>query len=65
VHHTVDPLGESWFVEALTDQRDHDASAIIREMDDDGRMEEWFLHRRSRWKLQHDHSRLEADSICV
>ena len=36
VHRTVDPLGGSWFVEALTDQMDHDASAIIREIDDMG-----------------------------
>ncbi len=36
VHRTVDPLGGSWFVEALTDQMDRDASAIIREIDDMG-----------------------------
>ena len=36
VHRTVDPLGGSWFVEALTDQMDNDASAIIREIDDMG-----------------------------
>ena len=36
VHRTVDPLGGSWFVEAMTDQMDADASAIIREIDDMG-----------------------------
>ncbi len=36
VHRTVDPLGGSWFVEALTDQMDKDASAIIKEIDDMG-----------------------------
>lgn len=36
VHRTVDPLGGSWFVEALTDQMEKDANAIIREIDDMG-----------------------------
>jgi methylmalonyl-CoA mutase N-terminal domain/subunit len=34
VHRTVDPLGGSWFVEALTDQMEADANAIIKEIDD-------------------------------
>jgi methylmalonyl-CoA mutase N-terminal domain/subunit len=33
VHRTVDPLGGSWFVEALTDRMEADANAIIREID--------------------------------
>lgn len=33
VHRTVDPLGGSWFVEALTDQMEADANAIIGEID--------------------------------
>ncbi len=36
VHRTVDPLGGSWFVEALTDQMESDANAMIREIDDMG-----------------------------
>ncbi len=36
VHRTVDPLGGSWFVEALTDRIEADANAIIREVDDMG-----------------------------
>jgi len=36
VHRTVDPLGGSWFVEALTDQMESDANAIIKEIDDMG-----------------------------
>ncbi|MFK7962129.1 MAG: methylmalonyl-CoA mutase [Phycisphaerales bacterium] len=36
VHRTVDPLGGSWFVEALTDQMESDANAIIGEIDDMG-----------------------------
>jgi len=36
VHRTVDPLGGSWFVEALTDQMEKDANAIIKEIDDMG-----------------------------
>ena len=36
VHRTVDPLGGSWFVEALTDQMEHDANDIIRTIDDMG-----------------------------
>jgi methylmalonyl-CoA mutase N-terminal domain/subunit len=36
VHRTVDPLGGSWFVEALTDQMEKDANAIIKEVDDMG-----------------------------
>ncbi|RLS88980.1 MAG: methylmalonyl-CoA mutase [Planctomycetota bacterium] len=36
VHRTVDPLGGSWFVEALTDQMEKDANAIIKEIDDIG-----------------------------
>ena len=33
VHRTVDPLAGSWFVEALTDQMEDDANAIIAEVD--------------------------------
>jgi methylmalonyl-CoA mutase N-terminal domain/subunit len=36
VHRTVDPLGGSWYVEALTDQMEKDANAYIREIDDMG-----------------------------
>jgi len=36
VHRTVDPLGGSWFVEALTDQMEQDADAIFNEIDDMG-----------------------------
>jgi len=36
VHRTVDPLGGSWFVEALTDQMESDANDIIRTIDDMG-----------------------------
>ncbi len=33
VHRTVDPLGGSWYVEALTDQMQSDAEGMIREID--------------------------------
>lgn len=36
VHRTVDPLGGSWYVEALTDQMEADANRYIREIDDIG-----------------------------
>jgi len=36
VHRTVDPLGGSWFVEALTDQMESDANDIIAAIDDMG-----------------------------
>ena len=36
VHRTVDPLGGSWFVEALTDQMEADGDAIIKEIDEMG-----------------------------
>jgi len=36
VHRTVDPLGGSWFVEALTDRMEADANSIIEEVDDMG-----------------------------
>lgn len=36
VHRTVDPLGGSWFVEALTDQMEKDANEIIKAIDDMG-----------------------------
>lgn len=36
VHRTVDPLGGSWYVEALTDQMEKDANAMIGEIDDMG-----------------------------
>jgi methylmalonyl-CoA mutase N-terminal domain/subunit len=36
VHRTVDPLGGSWYVEALTDQMEKDASDIIQTIDDMG-----------------------------
>ncbi len=35
-HRTVDPLGGSWYVEALTDRLDADAAEIIRTIDDMG-----------------------------
>ena len=34
VHRTVDPLGGSWYVEALTDQMEKDANEIIGTIDD-------------------------------
>ncbi|MDC0429203.1 methylmalonyl-CoA mutase family protein [Phycisphaerales bacterium] len=36
VHRTVDPLGGSWFVEALTDQMESDANEIVATIDDMG-----------------------------
>ncbi len=36
VHRTVDPLGGSWYVEALTDQMEADANKYIGEIDDIG-----------------------------
>ncbi|MDA1008006.1 MAG: methylmalonyl-CoA mutase family protein [Planctomycetota bacterium] len=36
VHRTVDPLGGSWYVEALTDQMESDANDLIREIDEIG-----------------------------
>lgn len=36
VHRTVDPLGGSWFVEALTDRMEADANEIIAEVDEMG-----------------------------
>ena len=36
VHRTVDPLGGSWYVEALTDRMQADADSIIRTIDDMG-----------------------------
>ena len=36
VHRTVDPLGGSWFVEALTDRMEADADDIISTIDDMG-----------------------------
>jgi methylmalonyl-CoA mutase N-terminal domain/subunit len=36
VHRTVDPLGGSWYVEALTDQMLADANDLIAEIDDMG-----------------------------
>lgn len=36
VHRTVDPLGGSWFIEALTDQMEKDANDIIKTIDDMG-----------------------------
>ncbi|MCE2874333.1 MAG: methylmalonyl-CoA mutase family protein [Planctomycetaceae bacterium] len=36
VHRTVDPLGGSWFVEALTDRMEADANQLISEIDDMG-----------------------------
>lgn len=36
VHRTVDPLGGSWFVEALTDRMESDANDMIRQIDEMG-----------------------------
>ncbi|MSR29342.1 MAG: methylmalonyl-CoA mutase, partial [Phycisphaerales bacterium] len=36
VHRTVDPLGGSWYVEALTDRMQEDADSMIRTIDDMG-----------------------------
>jgi methylmalonyl-CoA mutase N-terminal domain/subunit len=36
VHRTVDPLGGSWYVEALTDRMEADATEIINEIDNMG-----------------------------
>ena len=36
VHRTVDPLGGSWYVEALTDHMEADANEIINEIDNMG-----------------------------
>ncbi len=36
VHRTVDPLGGSWYVEALTDRMESDATDIINEIDNMG-----------------------------
>jgi methylmalonyl-CoA mutase N-terminal domain/subunit len=36
VHRTVDPLGGSWFIEALTDRMEQDANEIIAAIDDMG-----------------------------
>ncbi|MSR34017.1 MAG: methylmalonyl-CoA mutase [Phycisphaerales bacterium] len=36
VHRTVDPLGGSWFVEALTDRMETDANEFIKVIDDMG-----------------------------
>ena len=36
VHRTVDPLGGSWYVEALTDRMETDATEIINEIDNMG-----------------------------
>ena len=36
VTRTVDPLGGSWYVEALTDRMEQDANAMIHEIDDMG-----------------------------
>ncbi|MHC5024003.1 MAG: acyl-CoA mutase large subunit family protein [Planctomycetota bacterium] len=36
VHRTVDPLGGSWYVEALTDRMESDANDIIKTIDDMG-----------------------------
>jgi methylmalonyl-CoA mutase, N-terminal domain len=36
VHRTVDPLGGSWYVEALTDQMEKDANSMVAEIDDMG-----------------------------
>ncbi len=44
VHRTVDPLGGSWFVEALTDQMEADAMEIIDTVDDMGGVVEG-IHR--------------------
>ncbi|HMN95541.1 MAG TPA: methylmalonyl-CoA mutase family protein [Phycisphaerales bacterium] len=44
VHRTADPLGGSWFVEALTDRMAADAERIIAEIDDMGGVVEG-IHR--------------------
>ena len=44
VHRTADPLGGSWFVEALTDQMETDALAIFDEVDEMGGVVEG-IHR--------------------
>jgi methylmalonyl-CoA mutase N-terminal domain/subunit len=44
VHRTTDPLGGSWFVEALTDQMESDALAIFDEVDEMGGVVEG-IHR--------------------
>jgi methylmalonyl-CoA mutase N-terminal domain/subunit len=44
VHRTVDPLGGSWFVEALTDQMEADANGMIATIDDMGGVVEG-IHR--------------------
>ena len=44
VHRTVDPLGGSWFVEALTDRMESDANAMIRDVDEMGGVVEG-IHR--------------------
>ena len=47
VVNVTDPLGGSWYVEALTDRLDHEAEAIfarIREMSPDGSMTGGILH---------------------
>jgi methylmalonyl-CoA mutase N-terminal domain/subunit len=44
VHRTTDPLGGSWFVEALTDQMEADALAILDEVDEMGGVVEG-IHR--------------------
>ncbi|MFO0875103.1 MAG: methylmalonyl-CoA mutase family protein [Phycisphaerales bacterium] len=44
VHRTVDPLGGSWFVEALTDRMETDANAMIKEIDEMGGVVEG-IHR--------------------
>ncbi|MCZ6735910.1 MAG: methylmalonyl-CoA mutase family protein, partial [Planctomycetota bacterium] len=44
VHRTVDPLGGSWYVEALTDRMEADAHEIIKEIDDMGGVVEG-IHR--------------------
>ena len=36
IHRTVDPLGGSWYVEALTDRMEADATEIINEIDNMG-----------------------------
>lgn len=44
VHRTVDPLGGSWFVEALTDRMEADAEGMIRDVDEMGGVVEG-IHR--------------------
>jgi len=44
VHRTVDPLGGSWFVEALTDRMEQDAEGMIRDVDEMGGVVEG-IHR--------------------